>query len=98
MCLVQVVDLRTPDSPAAVIAASVSHFSQIDLLVNNAGATKRGDFLGLPDADWQDGFALKFFGAMHCCRAAWPYLQTRQGTTINIAGIGGRMGSADFTI
>jgi 3-oxoacyl-[acyl-carrier protein] reductase len=96
--LVQAVDLRIPDSPAAVIAAAVSHFSQIDLLVNNAGATKRGDFLSLPDADWQDGFALKFFGAMRCCRAAWPYLQASQGAIINIAGIGGRTGSADFTI
>jgi 3-oxoacyl-[acyl-carrier protein] reductase len=96
--LVQAVDLRIPDSPAAVIAAAVSHFSQIDLLVNNAGATKRGDFLSLPDADWQDGFALKFFGAMRCCRAAWPYLSASQGAIINIAGIGGRTGSADFTI
>ena len=76
----------------------MSHFSQIDLLVNNAGATKRGDFLSLPDTDWQDGFALKVFGAMRCCRAAWPFLQASRGTIINIAGIGGRTGSADFTI
>lgn len=97
-CLVQPADLRLPEVPAQVTAAAVARFGQIDVLVNNAGATKRGDFLALPDADWDDGFALKFFGAMRCCRAAWSHLQARHGCIINIAGIGGRTGSAEFTI
>ncbi|HNP86632.1 MAG: SDR family oxidoreductase [Chloroflexi bacterium SZAS-1] len=97
-CLVQPADLRLPEVPAQVAAAAVARFGQIDVLVNNAGATKRGDFLALPDADWDDGFALKFFGAMRCCRAAWSHLQARHGCIINIAGIGGRTGSAEFTI
>ncbi len=97
-CLVQAVDLRDPGTPAAVVAAAVAKFGRIDLLVNNAGATKRGDFLTLPDSDWSDGFALKFFGAMRLCRAAWPYLQESRGSIVNIAGTGGRTGSAEFTI
>jgi NAD(P)-dependent dehydrogenase (short-subunit alcohol dehydrogenase family) len=48
-------------------------YGQIDIVVNNAGATKRGDFLELTDEDWADGFALKFFGAMRLTRAAWPH-------------------------
>lgn len=74
-CLVQAVDLRAPETPATVVAATRAHFGQLDLLVNNAGTTKRGDFLTLPDADWCDSFALKFFRAMRCCRATWPHLQ-----------------------
>jgi 3-oxoacyl-[acyl-carrier protein] reductase len=70
----------------------------LDLLVNNAGATKRGDFLALSDSDWDDGFALKFFGAMRCCRAAWMHLQAARGSIINIVGIGGRTGTGEFTI
>jgi len=97
-CLVQAADLRQPEVPAAVIAAAVERFGRIDVLVNNAGATKRGDFLMLSDSDWIDGFALKFFGAMRCCRAAWPHLQASQGSIINIAGVGGRTASAEFTI
>lgn len=96
--LVQAVDLRLPQAPAEVIAAAVQEFSGVDLLVNNAGATRRGDFFSLTDEDWADGFALKFFGAMRLCRAAWPHLVRRQGSIVNIAGIGGRTGSADFTI
>ena len=97
-CLVQAVDLRVPEAPTAVIDAALARFGQIDVLVNNAGATKRGDFLTLPDVDWSDGFALKFFGAVRCCRTAWTHLQARQGVIINIVGIGGRTASAEFTI
>ena len=96
--LVVATDLRDPDAPGAVVAAAMARFGQIDLLVNNAGATKRGAFLALPDTDWMDGFALKFFGAMRLCRAAWPHLLQTQGSIVNIIGIGGRTGSDEFAI
>ena len=82
----------------ALIAAAVARFGRIDLLVNNAGATKRGDFLSLPDADWHEGFGLKFYAAMRLSRAAWPHLCASSGAIVNIVGIGGRTGSAEFTI
>jgi NAD(P)-dependent dehydrogenase (short-subunit alcohol dehydrogenase family) len=97
-CLVQAVDLREAGAPEAVVEAAIGHFGRLDLVVNNAGATRRGDFLALPDVDWDDGFRLKFFGAMRLCRAAWPHLRARQGGIVNIVGIGGRTASAAFTI
>jgi len=96
--VVQAVDLRDAAAAAMVVAAALARFGQLDLLVNNAGATVRGDFLTLTEAQWADGFALKFFGAMRLCRAAWPHLRERQGAIINIAGLGGRTGSAEFAI
>jgi len=81
-----------------VVAEAIRHFGRIDLLVNNAGATRRGDFLALTDEEWKDGFDLKFFGAMRLSRAAWPYLQAGEGRIVNIIGVGGRSGSAEFTI
>ena len=97
-CLVQTFDLRTPSAAAAVVDETMKKFGAIDLLVNNAGATKRGDFFELTDADWDDGFALKFFGGMRLSRAAWTHLVARKGTIVNIIGVGGRTGNADFTI
>lgn len=96
--LVQALDLREPDSVKQVIAATLGKFGRLDLLVNNAGATKRGDFLALSDEEWTDGFALKFYGAMRLARTAWTHLQATQGAIINIVGVGGRTGSAEFTI
>lgn len=96
--LVQAVDLRDPAVPAQVIAATIAKFGSLDLLVNNAGATKRGDFLTLTDEDWADGYALKFFGAMRLSRAAWPYLSKSAGSIVSIIGVGGRTGTAEFAI
>lgn len=91
-------DLREEDAPRRLIQQAVDRFGGIDVPVNNVGATRRGDFLALEDADWQDGFALKFYGAMRCCRAAWPFLKTSGGAIVNIVGVGGRTGSAEFAI
>jgi NAD(P)-dependent dehydrogenase (short-subunit alcohol dehydrogenase family) len=91
-------DLRDPNVPAALVNAALSGHGAIDIVVNNAGATKRGDFFGLTDADWEDGFALKFLGAVRLTRAAWPHLKARRGSVVNIIGAGGRTPSAEFTI
>ena len=96
--LVLAADLRERDAAQQVVDAALNRFGRIDVLVNNAGATPRGDFLAFSDADWDDGFALKFFGAMRLCRAAWPALVASQGCIVNIAGIGGRTGNAEFAI
>jgi 3-oxoacyl-[acyl-carrier protein] reductase len=98
LCFVQAFDLSDPAAPAALIEATVERFGRLDLLVNNAGSTKRGDFLALSEAEWADGFGLKFFGAMRCSRAAWPHLQRAGGSIVNIIGVGGRTGSAEFAI
>ena len=96
--LVQAIDLREPESADTVITSTIEKFGKLDLLVNNAGATKRGDFLNLTDEEWRDGFALKFYGAMRLSRAAWTHLKESNGTIINIIGVGGRTGSAEFAI
>jgi len=91
-------DLRDPQAPSALVQAAVNVFGGIDIIVNNAGATRRGEFLELTEADWMDGFALKFFGAVRLVRAAWPYLKERKGAVLNIIGTGGRTPGPEFTI
>ena len=92
------IDLRLPDSASRIVDATLQKFGGVDILVNNAGATKRGDFLQLTDDEWTDGFALKFYGAMRLSRAAWTSLMQGKGSIVNIIGIGGRTGSAEFAI
>jgi len=91
-------DLREPGIPGALVSAALAAHGAIDIVVNNAGATKRGDFFALTDADWLDGFALKFHGAVRLTRAAWPHLKARRGSVLNIIGAGGRTPTADFAI
>ena len=91
-------DLRSPDAPAMLAKTALDTYGAIDIVVNNAGATKRGDFQELTDEDWSDGFALKFFAAVRLVRAAWPHLKARRGAVLNIIGVGGRTPGAEFTI
>lgn len=91
-------DLREPAAADRVVAAALAAFGGIDIVVNNAGATKRGDFLQLTDEDWLDGYALKLHGAVRLTRAAWPHLKARGGSVVNISGVGGRTPGPEFTI
>jgi NAD(P)-dependent dehydrogenase (short-subunit alcohol dehydrogenase family) len=91
-------DLREIEAPQGLVEAAVAQFGGIDIVVNNAGATRRGPFLALNEEDWQDSFALKFFGAVRLVRAAWPHLKARSGSIVNIVGVGGRTPGAEFAI
>jgi 3-oxoacyl-[acyl-carrier protein] reductase len=91
-------DLRDDEAPAALAKRAAQHFGRLDILVNNAGASRRGDFFKQTDADWQAGFALKFFAQVRLCRAAWPLLRAAGGSVVAIGGIGARAPVADYMI
>ena len=99
--LVHAADLSQPDVPGAFADAA---FAQAKSGPYRPGGQQcrsdesRGDFLTLTEGDWADGFALKFFGAVRLCRACWPHLVASKGAIVHIAGVGGRTGSAEFTI
>ncbi|PWE55836.1 short-chain dehydrogenase [Metarhizobium album] len=91
-------DLSQPEAPDAVVKAALDAFGRIDVVVNNAGATKRGDFFTLTEEDFISGFALKFHATVRFCRAAWPALAKAGGSIVNISGIGAHTPEPDFTI
>jgi NAD(P)-dependent dehydrogenase (short-subunit alcohol dehydrogenase family) len=91
-------DLRAPDAPSRLVDFAVARCGRIDIVINNAGATRRGEFLELSDEDFVDGFALKYFGAVRLLRAAWPWLRKAGGSVVNIAGVGGRTPGASFAV
>src|SRR5436190_6941109 len=95
---VRALDLREPGAAATLVAAARAEFGRLDILVNNAGTTKRGDFFALTDADWEDGYALKFFAHVRLARAAWPLLKERKGCLITMGGTSGRKPEKSFTI
>ncbi len=95
---ISVIDLRKEGAEKPLVEAIRREFGRLDVLVNNAGATQRGDFFKLTDADWADGFALKFFAHVRLTREAWPLLKAQKGSLVTIAGIGGKEPEAPFTI
>ena len=95
---VAALDLRREGTEKTLVEAVRREFGHLDILINNAGATKRGSFFELTEADWQDGYALKFFGHVRLTRAAWPLLRERKGSLVSIGGTSGRKPEAEFTI
>ena len=91
-------DLRTLEGCEAVESAIASTFGKVDILINCAGATKGGLFLETPDELWQDGFALKFYGAVRVSRLLWPKLKESHGSVVNIIGGFARTPDPDFMI
>ena len=73
-------------------------FGRCNILVNNAGRTRAGNFLELPDDAFFDGFALKYHAAIRLMRVFWPMLKTAQGHVINIVGGAARSPEPEFTI
>ncbi|HCK08952.1 MAG: short-chain dehydrogenase [Gemmatimonadetes bacterium] len=91
-------DLRDRAGCEKAAQALDQSFGCLDILINCAGATKGGLFLEQSDDVWQDGFALKFFGAVRMSRLLWPKLKERQGTVVNIIGGFSRTPDPDFMI
>jgi NAD(P)-dependent dehydrogenase (short-subunit alcohol dehydrogenase family) len=61
--------------------------SDIDILINNAGAVPGGDINQVDDQSWREGWDLKVYGYISLCRALLPRLEAQgYGVIINIIG------------
>ena len=89
-------DLKTLEACEALHAFVKDKAGRCDVLVNNAGATRSGNFLEMPDEAFHDGFALKYFACMRLCKLFWPMLKGREGHVVNIIGGAARTPDALF--
>jgi NAD(P)-dependent dehydrogenase (short-subunit alcohol dehydrogenase family) len=85
-------DVTQPETITAAIAQTLDRFSQLDVLINNAGYGLRGPFEACTPAQIQAQFDTNVFGLMNVTRAVLPHWRDRQsGLLINVSSIGGRM-------
>jgi 3-oxoacyl-[acyl-carrier protein] reductase len=91
-------DLRQLKACEQLVKSVSERFQRCDVLVNNAGATRAGNFVELPDESWLDGYALKFFGAVRLARLFWPLLKAAEGSVVNIIGGAARTVEPEFLI
>lgn len=89
-------DITEEADVKALIACAITHFGQLDILVNNAAVRHEGHLTELSLADWKSTLAIILDGAFLCSREAAPYLSMSDaGAIVNIGGMTGSTGGGD---
>ncbi len=92
-------DLTDGKAIEAVVGRAMGEFGRVDLLVNNAGSARPGEFLELADQAWLDDWQLKFFGYVRMARAVLPPMEAAGGgVVVNVIGTGGLRPVAGYMI
>jgi NAD(P)-dependent dehydrogenase (short-subunit alcohol dehydrogenase family) len=75
----------------AMVRRVVAAFERIDVLVNNAGVTRRAYIMDLTEADWDRIMRVNAKGVFFCLqRVAREMIPRRSGVIVNIASIAGK--------
>jgi 3-oxoacyl-[acyl-carrier protein] reductase len=92
---VRACDVADGEAISAMIEEVASTHGRLDVLVNNAGATRDGLMLRMSDDDFDDVIAINLRSAFIACRAAArPMMRSRFGRIINIGSVTGIIGNA----
>lgn len=84
--LVLPLDLRSPETPARAIIATIAEFGRLDAIAAIAGAVKQADLFALSDTDWDDALAVKLHSMRRLVLAGWPHLKATGGAVVITSG------------
>lgn len=85
-------DVRDKAHVERFIREAAQAHGRIDVLVNNAGAGRRGRVQDLSDDDWREVMGVSLDSVFYAGRAAMPYLVDTRGAIVNVASISGLAG------
>jgi 3-oxoacyl-[acyl-carrier protein] reductase len=84
-------DVAAPDAGERIVAAATQSFGQLDVLVNNAGTSKRRPLDQVPDEDWEAAWQLNVMAPLRAMRAATPSMAERGwGRVVNVCSSAGK--------
>lgn len=82
-------DITVPEDRAAVVDAAVAEYGRLDVLVNNAGVTRRVVTAELSVEDYRNVHRINTEAALFLAQDAYPHLKAhRRGSVVNILSIG----------
>jgi NAD(P)-dependent dehydrogenase (short-subunit alcohol dehydrogenase family) len=87
-----VADVTEPGVAEAAVAAAVSSFGGLDVLVPAAGVAVRHTAEEVDDAEWEHVLAVNLTHVFRFCRAALPALRERKGCIVTIGSGWGLVG------
>ncbi len=98
--LALVADGQNEEEVKMVVKKTIEQFGKINVLINNAQASKSGKMLvEHTDSDFKLAIDTGLMGTFHYMRECYPYLKKTQGSVINLAsgaGLFGRVGQSSY--
>lgn len=79
-----VADVTQPDEIKAAVEKAAKN-NRLDILINNSGGPRGGQFTDLEESDWQQAFELNLLSYIRSINYALPYMKKQQsGRIINL--------------
>ncbi len=85
-------DVTNPQQVQELVDKALSNYSQIDVLINNAGICLSGSVEKTDLSDWHQLMDTNFFGYVYTIEALLPHFLSRKtGSIINVGSFGGKI-------
>lgn len=85
-------DISAPENATAIIGAAVERFGALDILVNNAHASRQAPILETTQEQWDLSLGTGMYATFNLMRAAHPELAKTRGSIVNFASGAGIKG------
>jgi NAD(P)-dependent dehydrogenase (short-subunit alcohol dehydrogenase family) len=84
----------------AMVKQAVDAWGRVDILVNNAGILRDKSFAKMEVSDFRLVVDVHLMGAVHCCKAVWPYMNEQKYgrilMTTSSSGLYGNFGQSNY--
>lgn len=93
-------DVSDPEDTQKMVSETIEVFSDLHILVNNAGINRDSMMHKMTDAQWDSVIAVNLSGVFYCSRSALQYMRGKgYGRIVNISSAGwqGNIGQANYS-
>lgn len=92
-------DLADGDALHDALTALIDDLGGVDVLVNNAGASRAGTIEQVDDDAWRESFDLKLMGYVRSMRLVIPVMRAQgSGCIVNVLGVAGTHPSPNYVL